>query len=137
MAKKTKAQMRTIIRELLSEGTTGHAIGLGFSNFRANENPDFAKAYGRDAQTVGHSHQLAEQPVRSAMPADDMALKDAYKELQEILHDADLAMNAWVDKHQAQLDAAGELDDPNSLTIRMDDLRLQLVDLKDEAYKRR
>ena len=66
-----------------------------------------------------------------------MALQDAYKELQEILHDADLAMNAWVDKHQAVLDAAGELDDPNSLTIRMDDLRLQLIDLKDEAYKRR
>ena len=140
MAKKTKAQMRNIIRELLSEGTTGHAIGLGFSNYRANENPDFAKAYGRDAKTVGHSHQIAEQPAPTrnmAAQGPNQALQDAFTELQNILHDADKAMNAWVDKHHEVLDATGELDDPNSITVKMDDLRLQLIDLKDEAYKRR
>ncbi len=140
MSKLTKKQLRQIIKEeksqLLNE-RAGHAVGLGFAGWEPTRNPDFAKAYGRGAKTVGPTYQISEQPARSAYSGDDLALKDAYKELQEILHDADKAMDAWVDRHQAALDAAGELDDPNSITIRMDDLRLQLVDLKDEAYKRR
>ena len=141
MPKITKRQLLQIIREeksqLLNE-RAGHALGLGFAGWEPTRNPDFAKAYGPGAKTVGPTYQIAEQPQRRGFNTDDiLALKDAYKELQEILHEADKAMDAWVDRNHSVLDAAGELDDPNSITIRMDDLRLQLVDLKDEAYKRR
>lgn len=148
MPKITKKQLRQIIKEekaqLLNE-RAGHAVGLGFAGWEPTRNPDFAKAYGAEARTIGHSHptpgsQLSEQPI-SGRQADQMAgeqaLRDAYKALQEILFDADKAMNAWVDRHHDVLDTAGELDDPNSLTIRMDDLRLDMKDLADEAYKRR
>jgi len=148
MPKITKKQLRQIIKEekaqLLNE-RAGHAVGLGFAGWAPTKKPDFAKAYGRGARTIGHSHpipdqQLSEQPIsgrQADQMAQDQALKDAYKALQEILFDADKAMNVWVDNHHDVLDAAGELDDPNSLTIRMDDLRLDMKDLADEAYKRR
>jgi hypothetical protein len=144
----TKRRLRQIIKEekknLLEEGTTGSAFGWGFGSFRPNQTPDFGKSYGEGGRTIGHSHPmpnpLSEQPIsgrQADQMADAQALSDVHKELQTILHDASLAMDQWVNDNHAVLDAAGELDDPESLTIRMDDLRLELNDLRDEAYKRR
>ena len=91
MSKLTKKQLRQIIKEeksqLLNE-RAGHAVGLGFAGWEPTRNPDFAKAYGRGAKTVGPTYQLAEQPI-SGRQANQMQasqdLRDAYKELQEIL----------------------------------------------------
>ena len=141
--KVTKKDLRRIIREekskLLKEGN-GMGLGWGFEGFQSNQRPDFAKAYGRDAKTLGPAHgprtsTLAEQPA--GMYPDDGGLDDAFKELQEIIHDASLAMDSWVNTHHDALDAAGELDDPESITIRMDELRIDLKAIADEAYKRR
>jgi|LWDU01.1.fsa_nt_gi hypothetical protein len=140
----TKRQLRQIIKEekknLLEEGTTGSAFGWGFGSFRPNQSPDFGTSYGEGGRTIGHTHPmpnpLSEQP-RSGRHDTDQALSDVHKQLQTILHDASLAMDKWVNDNHAVLDAAGELDDPESLTIRMDDLRLEINDLRDEAYKRR
>lgn len=153
MPKITKNKLRQIIKQekskLLNE-RAGHAVGLGFAGWEPQKNPDFAKAYGRGAKSVGHPHEVGqrrqgqraieEQPQRRELHRahdDELALKDAYKALQEVLFEADKAMNVWLDSHHDVLDQAGELDDPNSLTIRMDDLRLGMKDLADEAYKRR
>ncbi len=145
--KVTKKALRRIIKEeksKLLEESSGMGLGWGFDSFRANRSPDFAKSYGKDARVIGQYHNnnkdLTEQPIsgrQADQMAQDQALQDAYKALQEILFNADKAMNVWVDTHHDVLDAAGELDDPNSLTIRMDDLRLDMKDLADEAYKRR
>ena len=144
----TKRRLRQIIKEekskLLEEGTRGSAFGWGFGSFRPNQTPDFAKSYGEGARVIGqyrnNNKDLTEQPVsgrQADQMADAQALSDAHKDLQTILHDASVAMDQWVDDNHAVLDAAGELDDPNSLTIRMDDLRLSMNDLRDEAHKRR
>jgi hypothetical protein len=50
----TKKQLRQIVRsttELLNESRFG-SVGLGFQNWSANKNPDFAKAYGKDARVL-------------------------------------------------------------------------------------
>ena len=53
--KLTKKQLKQIIREeksnLLNENRMG-GIGIGFSNWSANDTADFAKAYGKDAKTI-------------------------------------------------------------------------------------
>tara|TARA_A100001011_G_scaffold268834_2_gene277978 strand:+ start:8857 stop:9297 length:441 start_codon:yes stop_codon:yes gene_type:complete len=145
--KVTKKDLRRIIREekskLLKEGN-GMGLGWGFGDFTPNHKPDFAKSYGKDARVIGqyrnNNKDLTEQPIsgrQADQMAGDQALSDAFKELQEIIHDASLAMDRWVDNHHAALDAAGELDNPDSITIRMDELRIDLKAIADEAYKRR
>ena len=42
---------RNQLRKIISEARHGSA-SIGFSNWKANERPDFAKAYGRDARVV-------------------------------------------------------------------------------------
>ena len=119
----TKRQLRRIIKEEKTNLQENKLVGsIGF---------------GSNAQ---RAHHLAEQPIsgrHADQMADAQALSNAHKELQVILHDASRAMDQWVNDNHAILDAAGELDDPESLTIRMDDLRLLLNDLRDEAYRRR
>lgn len=150
--KVTKKQLNKIIREVkadLIKENAGMGLGWGFGSFQPNSNPDFARAYGSDAKSVGHAHQqlrrqgrpdMSEQPARRELHQvheDELVLKDAFKELQQIIHDASLAMDSWVNTHHDALDAAGELDDPESITIRMDELRIDLKAIADEAYKRR
>ena len=73
----SKKQLRRIIKEekqrILKEGTAGSAFGWGFQSFRPNATPDFAKAYGRGAKTLGPTHLRRElatltttQPPRKA-----------------------------------------------------------------------
>ena len=51
----TKRQLQRIIREekgnLLNEAKFG-SVGLGFQGWNANQKPDFAKAYGKDARVI-------------------------------------------------------------------------------------
>jgi len=51
--KVTKRQLKRIIKEekrkLLKESG---GVGIGFSNWSVNKNPDFAKAYGKDARVL-------------------------------------------------------------------------------------
>ena len=140
MSKISKKQLRQIIKEerakLLNE-SAGHAVGVGFAGWEPKKNPDFAKAYGRDAKTVGHHHQLNEQPV-SGGQAQEMSLQQlrdngAFADLQDILMDAIMKIDKWQQEHEVGLEDAGMMD----MGVALEEARLDLDDLRQEAYQYR
>lgn len=136
----TKKQLRQIIKEerarLLNE-RAGHAVGIGFQGWAPTENPDFAKSLGRNAKTIGHHHQLNEQPV-SGGQAQEMSLQQlrdngAFADLQEILMDAIMKIDKWQQEHEVGLEDAGMMD----MGVALEEARLDLDDLRQEAYQYR
>ena len=135
----TKRELRQIIKEekskLLNEGKTGHAIGLGFEGWSPNHRPNFAKAYGKDARSIGAVHReasLSEQPaaVGSTDPVEnayqELKYSGAYKELQETLHESALDLNDLINKHGPMMEQADQtslVDDLREAMDALDDLR--------------
>ena len=63
---------RKQLRKIISEARKGSA-SIGFSNWRANERPDFARSYGRDARVV---RDFGSNSDRIRECGDDMHLSD-------------------------------------------------------------
>jgi hypothetical protein len=86
--KVSKKQLRRLIKEekrkLLKEGG---GVGIGFSNWSANKNPDFAKAYGKDARVLrdfgsnsARQSRLHEADLQNAESKADSALVELLDE---------------------------------------------------------
>ncbi len=142
----SKKRLRQIIREerarlmqtdSLNESTKG-SPSIGFAGWSPNRQPDFAKAYGRDARVIGryqsNNDDLTEQPLpASGGSADDafnkLKMGGAWKDLQEMMHDIGLQISEWQNKHEADLTEA-KMDD---VGLQLEVARLVLDDLRQLA----
>jgi hypothetical protein len=135
----SKRALRRIIKEekskLLKEGKTGHAIGLGFVGWEPNQRTDFAKAYGKDARSIGavhHQASLSEQPaaVGSTDPVEnayqELKYSGAYKDLQEVLHDVSVKLEDLYSKHAEMMIQA----DQESILRNLDDVMEEIDNLR-------
>ena len=151
----SKKRLRQIIREerarlssdsskeTLNEARFG-AGSIGFADWNPNRTPDFAKSYGKDARVIGtysdNNNDLTEQPMPapSAEPKENafqtLKFGGAFKDLQEMMHDATSAIAAWQDKHETVLVDAGMADE---LGLDLEDARLALEDLRQLANQLR
>jgi hypothetical protein len=143
----SKKRLRQIIREekarlssdftkvTLNEARFG-AGSIGFADWSVNSTPNFAKAYGKDARVIGtygnNNNDLTEQPMPapSADPKENafqtLKFGGAFKDLQEMMHDMNIQISAWQDKHEAVLLDAGMEDvgqDLEDARLAVDDLR--------------
>ena len=147
----SKKRLRQIIKEeraklsketALNEARSG-SPSLGFANFTPNRNPNFAKAYGSEARVIGqyrnNNADLIEQPLPapSADPKEnafqELKYSGAFKDLQEIMHNASQAISDWQNKHEVTLVDAGL----ESEGVEIEDARLALEDLRELANQLR
>ena len=136
----SKKRLKRIIKEerakLLKEGEQVKRASIGFSGFTPNRNPDFAKAYGKDAKVMGryrnNNKDLREQPMPapSSDPVEtafqELKFSGAYKELQETLHESYLDLNDLFNEHSdkmLQADQGSLLDDLQEVMANLDNLR--------------
>ncbi len=138
----TKKQLREIIKEekakILEESAKG-TPGIGFAGWSPNRTPDFAKSYGRGARVIGqyrnNNNDLTEQPLPA--PSDDpkenafqtLKYNGAWKELQEIMHDATSTIDKWQQEHEVGLEDADMVD----VGIQIEEARSALEDLRQLA----
>ncbi len=140
--KVNKKQLRRIIREelsLLNEHRYG-AGSIGFASWKPNERPNFAKSYGSEAKVVwDHSRRERPNVSEQGMPAmsDDPAenafqtlkYNGAFKDLQEIMHDATSKIDTWQQEHEVGLEDADMVD----VGVQLEDARLALDALRQLA----
>jgi hypothetical protein len=136
----SKKRLQRIIKEerakLLQEGEQIKRASIGFAGFAPNRNPDFAKAYGKDAKVMGqyrnNNKDLREQPMPapSSDPVEtafqELKFSGAYKDLQTSLHDSLVDLEGLFEKHSdmmVQADQGSLLDDLQEVMANLDNLR--------------
>ena len=137
-----KARLETDSAGTLNEARTG-AASLGFASFAPNRNPDFAKAYGKDARVIGryqnNNNDIMEQPMPapSADPKEnafqELKMGGAFQQLQEMMTEMELQLDQWQQKHEVMMVDAG-LEDEG---VEIEDLRLRISDIRNLANQLR
>jgi len=140
----SKKRLQRIIKEerakLLKEG--GEQVkrtSIGFAGYTPNRNPDFAKAYGKDAKVMGryrnNNKDLSEQPMPAptADPIEtafqELKYSGAYKDFQTSLHDVGLELEGLRNKHMDMMVQA----DQGSIVTNLDDL-IEDVDMLRKTF---
>ena len=97
--KVSKRQLRRIIKEeklkLLKEG----GVGIGFSNWEVNRNPNFAKAYGKDARVVGLDYTGAGSARQNRLQ--EVSIGDVEDRAEGVMHEL---ISSYLNEH---LDTSG------------------------------
>ena len=140
--KEEKSRLEAANAETLNEARTG-AASLGFASFEPNRNPDFAKAYGKDARVIGryqnNNRDIMEQPMPapSSDPKEnafqELKMGGAFKELQEMMTDIELQIDAWQQKYETLMVDAG-LENEG---VEIEAARLEISDIRELAHQLR
>ena len=106
------------------------------TDFKIKTNSSGLSTYGKDARVIGtygnNNNDLTEQPMPapSADPKENafqtLKFGGAFKDLQEMMHDMNMQISAWQDKHETVLLDAGMEDvgqDLEDARLAVDDLR--------------
>jgi hypothetical protein len=110
----TKRQLKRVIREekqkLLEESG---GVGIGFSGWSVNKNPDFAKAYGKDARVLRDFGSNSTRQNR----------------LNETLQDAEERLTTALDEYVSVLDESLGYDIPT------EQLKAEVMNLVDGHFE--
>ena len=137
-----KARLEAESAGTLNEARTG-AASLGFASFAPNRNPDFAKAYGKDARVIGryqnNNNDIMEQPMPapSADPKEnafqELKMGGAFQQLQEMMTDIERQIDGWQQKYEVMMVDAG-LEDEG---VEIEDARLSISGIRNLANQLR
>ena len=132
----TKKELRKLIRE----AKAGSIGGIGFSGWNANRNPDFAKAYGKDAVTYRGS-LLREQPI-SGEQAEEMSRSEASHYPRVDWDEVGDLVDKWADLELKSFDPGDPSQNPEDMTdadakaIWGDQVESAMLDLEAELTQR-